>query len=97
MRVKDKMSQKAVNPEALLDSGATASLIHPEVVKEYEIGTIRVQTINIQNIDNSPTRNRKIQEKVQLEVRIGNHQKVIKTYIAPIGQDRMVLGTPWMR
>ena len=97
MRVKEEMSQNATEITVLLDSGAMANLIHPEVVESNEWMTTKIRGIQIRNINDSPTGSGSIQEKVRLELRIGNHQEVIEAYVAPIGQDRMVLGTPWMK
>ena len=58
------MSQKTANLEALLDSRATANLIHLVVVEDNKWRTTLIRKIPIRNINNSPTRSENIQEKV---------------------------------
>ena len=82
---------------ALLDSGATENFLDPRTVERLRIP---IQTLSepqiIYNIDGSLNKARSITHKAQLKVTFGKETHTVDFFITNLGQDRAVLGFPFL-
>ena len=89
---------KKVAARILLDSGATGSLIHEDMVKRHKLNTKKLGTpIAMVTVDKTK---RYIDEYVQATMTLrtskGHHSEEIKLYVGNIGKNEAILGTDWL-
>ena len=83
---------------ALIDSGATENFLDPRAVIKLRLPTEELQNPrNILNIDGTNNKAGQITRKCQLKVKLGNASQEMDFYVTNLGQDRIVLGYPFLR
>ena len=95
-----QLSQKeiTVTPSALIDSGATASFIHPRLVQEQGLVTCKKEIpMTLRVIDGRDISSGKVDKEVRLRMKIGSHQEEITLDVADIGNHPLILGIPWLK
>jgi hypothetical protein len=82
--------------EALLDSGATESLINPRLVKQHQLPTKKLpKGRKLFNVDGTTNKQGEITEVVVLTIRCENHFAPHRFLVADIGEDDIILGYPF--
>ena len=83
---------------ALLDSGATENFLDPRTVERLRIP---IRTLSepqiIYNIDGTLNKAGSITHKAQLKITFGKETRTVDFFITDLGQDRAVLGFPFLR
>lgn len=83
---------------ALLDSGATEIFIDPRTVERLRLPIQKLhQPRIIYNIDGTPNQAGSITHRCQLALHFGEEMKDIGFFITNLGQDRIVLGFPFLQ
>jgi aspartyl protease len=91
-----QMSQQRAIRNALLDSGATESFIHPRVVHKLQLKTKQLHNPwTIRNVDRTNNKLGKVTDKVQLSIHHGNYNGEHRFLVAEIGEDDIILGYPF--
>ena len=84
--------------QALLDSGATKNFINPWTIERLQLPTQKLQTQRtIFNIDGTLNKVGGITHKCQLKIQFNHTEKIVDFFITDLGQDRAVLGFPFLR
>ena len=90
-------SHKKAEKEILVDSGATDNFISTKVLKQMKIGTLQLKKPRtIWNIDGTHNKAGAITHFVDLQVRCGTTSKDMKFLVTDLGEDKIVLGYPWL-
>ena len=88
---------KRADTQALVDSRATESFIHHQIIKQFNIPTTPLtQPRTARNVDGSLNKSGKITEKVELEIQHQNHTKKLQFFITNLGVDNIILGYPFL-
>jgi hypothetical protein len=83
---------------ALVDSGATENFIDPHTVERLQLPIRKLQQPRIiYNIDRTLNQAGSITHKCQLKLQFKNLMKIVDFYITGLGQDRAVLGFPFLQ
>ena len=83
---------------ALLDSGATENFLDPRTVERLRIPIRKLPEPRIiYNIDGTLNKAGSITHRAQLQVTFGKETRTIDFFITDLGQDRAVLGFPFLR
>ena len=81
---------------ALLDTGATESVVDKKTVQRLKLGTQMLDTPRpIYNVDGSPNKTGTIMQVCHLQVIQGNKKQRTPFYVTDLGTDRFILGYPW--
>ena len=81
----------------LVDSGATDNFIHPKLLKQLGLGSQPLdRPRKIWNIDGTTNKAGALTHCVDLEVRTGNQQEVMKFLVTDLGGEDLILGYPWL-
>ena len=81
----------------LVDSGATDNFIHPKLLRRLGLGSKPLETLQkIWNIDGTTNKAGALTHSVDLEVRTGNKQEVMKFLVTDLGGEDLILGYPWL-
>src|SRR5712672_3651174 len=84
--------------EALIDSGATENFLDPRTVSKLRLPTEELnKPRSIHNIDGTNNRAGLITKKCRLKVQLGKNKQEMDFFITNLGQDRIVLGYPFLR
>src|SRR5712672_4257639 len=84
--------------EALIDSGATENFLDPRVVSRLRLPTEDLKKPrSIHNIDGTNNQAGLITKKCRLKVQLGKNKQEMDFFITNLGQDRIVLGYPFLR
>ena len=90
-----KTTQKT--EEALIDSGATENFLDTRVVSRLRLPTEDLKKPrSIHNIDGTNNQAGLITKKCRLKVQIGKNKQEMDFFITNLGQDRIVLGYPFL-
>jgi gag-polyprotein putative aspartyl protease len=82
---------------ALVDSGATECFIDTKTAQRWGLPTRRLVYLQkIYNIDGTENKAGKITRSCMLRVRKGNKQAHQRFFITSLGNDRVILGYPWL-
>ena len=85
------------NKTILVDSGATDNFIHPKLLKRLGLGSqLLDRPRKIWNIDGTTNKAGALTHCVDLEVRTGNRQEVMKFLVTDLGGEDLILGYPWL-
>ena len=88
---------KKAEKEVLVDSGATDNFISTRVLKQMKIGTLQLKKPwTIWNINGTHNKAGAITHFVDLQVRCGTTIKDMKFLVTDLGEDKIVLGYPWL-
>src|SRR5712672_2783766 len=83
--------------EALIDSGATEIFLDPQTVTKLQLITEDLdKPQSIHNIDGTNNQAGLITKKCQLKIKIGKVDQEMDFFITNLGQDRIVLGYPFL-
>jgi hypothetical protein len=83
---------------SLIDSGATANFINPQIVEKLCIPKVSLdQPRNIHMLDRSLPKTGKVWSKVFLKFTCQGIPSSAKFLICPIGNNQVILGMPWLR
>ena len=83
---------------ALIDSGATKNFIDPRTVDRLRLPVKRLPHPRIiYNIDGTLNKAGSITHKTQLQIQFKNLTRTVDFYITDLGQDRAVLGFPFLK
>jgi hypothetical protein len=83
---------------SLIDSGATANFIHPEIVEKFKLPKIALANPrNIRMLDGSLPKNGKVWHKVSLEFTCQGIPSTAEFLVCPIGKNQAILGMPWLQ
>ena len=83
--------------EALLDSGATESFIHPQLVEELKIPLCQLQTTQkVRNIDGTPNRIGGVTHTANFMIQFGEYATLHQFLVTEIGEDNLILGYPFL-
>ena len=81
----------------LVDSGATDNFIHPKLLKWLGLGSHPLERPwKIWNIDGTTNKAGALTHCVDLEVRTGNRQEIMKFLVTDLGREDLILGYPWL-
>ena len=81
----------------LVDSGATDNFIHPKLLKRLGLGSQPLERLRkIWNIDGTTNKAGALTHCVDLEVRTGDRQEVMKFLVTDLGGEDLILGYPWL-
>ena len=81
----------------LVDSGATDNFIHPKLLRRLGLGSQPLERPRkIWNIDGTTNKAGALTHCVDLEVRTGNRQEVMKFLVTDLGGEDLILGYPWL-
>ena len=81
----------------LADSGATDNFIHPKLLKRLGLGSQPLERPRkIWNIDGTTNKAGALTHCVDLEVRTGDKQEVMKFLVTDLGREDLILGYPWL-
>ena len=81
----------------LVDSGATDNFIHLKLLKKLGLGSqLLERPQKIWNIDGTTNRAGALTHCVDLEVRTGTRQEVMKFLMTDLGGEDLILGYPWL-
>jgi Reverse transcriptase (RNA-dependent DNA polymerase)/gag-polyprotein putative aspartyl protease len=87
---------KKAETKALLDSGATESLINPRLIKQHQLSTKRLpKGRKLYNVDETLNKQGEITEVVILTIRCKGHCALHRFLVADIGEDNIILGYPF--
>ena len=79
----------------LVDSGATDNFIHPKLLRRLGLGSRPLERPRkIWNIDGMMNKAGALTHCVNLEVRTGNRQEVMKFLVTDLGGEDLILGYP---
>ena len=81
----------------LVDSGATDNFIHPKLLRRLGLGSqLLERPRKIWNIDGTTNKAGALTHCIDLEVRTGNRQEVMKFLVTDLGGEDLILGYPWL-
>ena len=81
----------------LVDSGATDNFIHPKLLRRLGLGSQPLERPRkIWNIDGTTNKACALTHCIDLEVRTGNRQEVMKFLVTDLGGEDSILGYPWL-
>jgi len=84
--------------EALLDSGATGSLINRDFVRSKGINTRTLShNIPVFNVDGSPNEAGQISEVVDVVLRYKTHSERMLLAVSGLGRQSLILGYDWLK
>ncbi|TFY59137.1 hypothetical protein EVJ58_g5963 [Rhodofomes roseus] len=87
-----------IETEALIDSGAMATYIHPRLVIKLRLPSVPlVRPIPVFNVDDTPNKKGTISHAVALRYRWKGTTKLVKAYVAEIGRQDLILGHEWLQ
>ena len=85
------------NKNILVDSGARDNFIHPKLLKRLGLGSQPLERPRkIWNIDGTTNKAGALTLCVDLEVRTGTQQEVMKFLVTDLGGEDLILGYPWL-
>jgi aspartyl protease len=91
-----QMSEQQATRNALLDSGATESFIHPRVVHELRLHTSQLHhPQTVRNVDGTDNKLGKVTDEVRLLICHEDYDKEHRFLVADIGEDDIILGYPF--
>jgi gag-polyprotein putative aspartyl protease len=91
------MDQKQAIKKALLDSGATECFIHPKVVKQLKLQTVKLpKPRKVKNVDGTLNQSGEVKEGVILIIKHDRKPRKHLFYITNIGEDDVILGYPFL-
>jgi predicted aspartyl protease len=91
------MDRKRAIKKALLDSGATKCFIHPKVVKQLNLQSIKLpKPRKVKNVDETLNQSGEVKEGVTLIVKHNGQPQKHLFYITNIGEDDIILGYPFL-
>jgi reverse transcriptase-like protein/aspartyl protease len=91
-----QMSEQRATQNALLDSGATESFIHPRVIHELRLHTSQLHhPRTVRNVDGTDNKLGKVTDKVRLSIRHEDYNEEHRFLVADIGEDNIILGYPF--
>jgi predicted aspartyl protease len=86
-----------VADQALIDSGATENFMDKATARRLGMGQIQMHIPKmVKNIDGTENREGWIMHFCILHTTLGGKEKAQRFYITSLGQDRMILGYPWL-
>ena len=81
----------------LVDSGATDNFIHPKLLQRLGLGSQPLERPwKIWNIDGTTNKAGALTHCVDLEVRTGDRQEIMKFLVTNLGGEDLILGYPWL-
>jgi aspartyl protease len=91
-----QMSQQRATRNALLDSGATESFMHPRVVHKLQLTTKWLHYLRtIRNVDGMNYRLGEVMDEIRLSIHHENYDRKHRFLVADIGEDDIILGYPF--
>jgi hypothetical protein len=98
LKIKLVLSTTLKTEGALIDSGATENFLDPRAVVKLRLPTEELTSPrNILNIDGTNNKAGQITRKCRLKVKLGEISQEMDFFITDLGQDRIVLGYPFLR
>ena len=89
---------KVVHTQALVDSSTDISCIDQDIVKKYNLPTIKlVVPIQAWNADHSYNKNRDIWYTHDLFLNIQGLAQKVTLYVMTCGKGNIILGLPWLK
>ena len=83
---------------ALLDSGATENFIDPRTMEQLRLPIRKLAYPRIiYNIDGTLNKARSITHVCPIKLQIGDQIQEMNFYVTDLGQDRMILGFPFLQ
>ena len=84
--------------QGLIDSGATENFIDPRTIERLRLPTCKLgQKRTIYNIDGTNNKAGSITHVCQLRLTWADQEKTGNFYVTDLGQDRVVLGFPFLQ
>jgi len=91
-------TSKLYSVEALLDSGATGSLIDRDFVRSKGMNTWTLShNIPVFNVDSSPNEAGQISEVVDVVLRYKTHSERMLLAVSGLGKQSLILGYDWLK
>jgi hypothetical protein len=98
LTVQIKPKHQADTFPSLIDSGATANFISPNLVETLKIPKIALPNPqNIRMLDGSIPKTGKVWHKVHLEFQCQGVPTFAEFLVCPIGSNQAILGMPWLK
>ena len=92
------MEKCEANEKALLDSGATENLIHPRMVKKYDLSTQKLpKAQQLLNVDETINKLGSVTEIIVLTIWSGSYNRLHKFLVADIKENDFILGYPFFK
>ena len=81
----------------LVDSGATDNFIEPRLITRLGLGTRNLERPRkIWNIDGTNNKAGMLTQYVDLSVRTGKREEVMRFLVTGLGNEDLILGYPWL-
>jgi hypothetical protein len=91
-------SDKTVETEALLDSGAGGVFIDQNYAQKLRLDLKTLETpVLARNVDGTTNKRGTIKNYVDLQFKIGDKQFEERFFVTGLGRQRIILGFPWLR
>src|SRR3981189_2071799 len=100
INVKIKMvdTQKEIQVDALLDSGATGLYVDATFIKENGLNTQKlVQEIPVYNVDGTRNNSGSIKEMIDFHLEINGHKERASFAVCGLGKKTIIIGEAWLK
>jgi predicted aspartyl protease len=88
---------KTIANVTLVDSGATENFINQRTAQRWGVGTVNLPLPHlVYNVDGTQNQAGTLTEYYTLRCLIGDKESLQCFYITNLGQDRVLLGYPWL-
>ena len=92
-----KMGYSTVEIPSLVDSGATDNFIHPQTVRQLQLGmSLLDKPKRLFNVDDTRNRAGSVTRYVDLDVTTNQEKQQIRFLVSDIGRESLILGYPWL-
>ena len=82
---------------ALIDSGATHSFIHHDLVRKWKWKTKRItQELRLLNVDGTENSHGRIQSLIKPKVHVSEWQQALPLLVTNLHQNKVILGANWL-
>jgi aspartyl protease len=90
------MSEQRATHNALLNSGATESFIHPRIVYELQLPTYELKyPQKVHNVNGTDNRLGEVTKEVQIKIHHKDYDETHRLLVTDIGEDDIILGYPF--
>ena len=87
-----------IETKTLLDCGARGIFLDQNFARKHNLRTTKLeQPIRAQNVDGTDNKQRTIHYYTDLNVKIGDQTFLERFYITGLGNQKIILGLPWLR
>ena len=97
MHIPATITERNVETNALLDSGAGGIFMDKKYVKRHNIATeLLSKPIKVYNVDGTPNKTGSITRYTWQNMVIGGHTLKTRFLVSGLGKEDIILGLPWL-